>query len=654
MATKKKLLEAAAGSAGGAGLNIEELFSTYVYDGTSADRAIVNDIDLSTEGGAVWFKGRSSSYNHILYDTERGVKEVLRPNRTDANSQLFGTNGLTAFNTNGFSITGGNGELNYSGQTYASWTWRKAPKFFDIVQYTGTGSDQLINHNLGCVPGFVVVKRLSSTGSSSEWSAYHRSLPNNQYVVLNLANSAAGNNPRTVTDTQYMVHGNYPGENESGKDYIAYLWAHNNGDGEFGPDADQDVIKCGSFYFNGSTTVNLGFEPQWILAKRTDSSTTGDWFISDIMRGWTVNTSGYPRERFLNANQSWGESLDSGGTNSYSNSLSWAPTSTGFKVFGYPFNNPGNYIYMAIRRGPMAVPESATDVFTPVLATSSGTFTAEAGFPVDLNWYARRSVADGGFTWDRLRGANYLKTNSNGAETAYSAASFDSNTAFYLDGLTGDYSDFMTYNWGRAPNFFDVVAYTGNGTAGRTVSHNLGVAPEMMWVKRRDGSKDWFVYHSDVGAAYSLKLNLTNASGFSGAWNSTAPSDTSFTVGNGIESNYSNYNYIAYLFASLDGVSKVGSYTGDGTTGRVIDCGFSSGARFVLIKRTDTTDSWYVWDSVRGIVTGNDPYFLLNSNAAEDIYTDAIEPHSSGFIINQEVYISRNFSGGDYIFYAIA
>jgi hypothetical protein len=111
--------------------------------------------------------------------------------------------------------------------------------------------------------------------------------------------------------------------------------------------------------------------------------------------------------------------------------------------------------------------------------------------------------------------------------------------------------------------------------------------------------------------------------------------------------------YIAYLFATLAGVSKVGSYTGTGADLNV-DCGFSAGARFILIKRTDSTGDWYVWDSARGIVAGNDPYLLLNSLAAEVTSTDYIDPLSSGFTVTSSAPAALNASGGTYIFLAIA
>jgi hypothetical protein len=117
--------------------------------------------------------------------------------------------------------------------------------------------------------------------------------------------------------------------------------------------------------------------------------------------------------------------------------------------------------------------------------------------------------------------------------------------------------------------------------------------------------------------------------------------------------NQSGDTYVSYLFATCAGVSKVGNYTGTGTT-KQIDCGFAAGARFVLIKRTDSTGDWYVWDTARGIVSGNDPYLLLNSTAAEVTSTDYIDAYSAGFELSSTAPAALNASGGTYIFLAIA
>jgi hypothetical protein len=115
----------------------------------------------------------------------------------------------------------------------------------------------------------------------------------------------------------------------------------------------------------------------------------------------------------------------------------------------------------------------------------------------------------------------------------------------------------------------------------------------------------------------------------------------------------SGANYVTYLFASCPGVSKVGSFTGTGTT-QVINCGFTGGARFVLIKATSTTGNWLVWDSARGIVAGNDPYLALNSTAAEVANTDWVDTAATGFELSNAGGNLANSSGVSYIFLAIA
>lgn len=111
--------------------------------------------------------------------------------------------------------------------------------------------------------------------------------------------------------------------------------------------------------------------------------------------------------------------------------------------------------------------------------------------------------------------------------------------------------------------------------------------------------------------------------------------------------------YVAYLFASCPGVSKVGTFTGTGAT-QVINCGFAAGARFVLIKRTDSTGDWYVWDTARGIVAANDPYLLLNSTAAEVTNTDWVDTAAIGFELSNAGGNLVNTNGASYIFLSVS
>jgi hypothetical protein len=117
--------------------------------------------------------------------------------------------------------------------------------------------------------------------------------------------------------------------------------------------------------------------------------------------------------------------------------------------------------------------------------------------------------------------------------------------------------------------------------------------------------------------------------------------------------NGASRTYVNYLFATCAGVSKVGSYTGTGAL-QTVNCGFTSGARFVLIKRTDSTGDWWTYDSARGITSGNDPYLFLNSTAAEVTGTNYVDTDSTGFKVTAAAPAGLNASGGSYIFFAVA
>jgi hypothetical protein len=299
----------------------------------------------------------------------------------------------------------------------------------------------------------------------------------------------------------------------------------------------------------------------------------------------------------------------------------------------------------------MAVPTDATDVFAIDTYDAPPLPTFESSFVTDMALYKHSTLSQDWKAVTRLLGATRLVPNASTAETGESDVTWDFMNGWYSN--TGTASTVYSWMWKRAPSYFDVVAYTGNGTAGRTVSHNLGAAPEMMWVKKRNTSDDWAVYHSALGNTDNLFLNDTQATASRPYWNNTTPTDASFTLGSHSKVNNTNDTYIAYLFASLDGVSKVGSYTGDGTTGRVIDCGFSSGARFVMVRTYTLADNWWIFDTERGIVAGNDPRLYLNTTDAEATTADLVDPHSSGFIVNS-VNGEMNYSGRGYIFYAIA
>jgi hypothetical protein len=665
MATKKKLLEAAAGAAGGGALNVEDVFSTYLYTGNGSTQTITNGIDLSGEGGLVWVKNRDAAYDHKLYDTERGATYSLATNTT--NSAITTTNGLTSFNSDGFAV-GSGPWVNNSNQGIASWTFRKAPKFFDVVKYNSTSGNTTnfgsagatVDHNLGSVPGMIIVKCTDT--SATNWKVYHRGLnggttPEQYEIELNQtgaeANSATSWNDTAPTSTQFTL-GASGDVNNGSRSYIAYLFAHNDGDGEFGPDGDADIIKCGSYTGNdGTQDIDLGFEPAWVLVK--SSSNTRDWKIIDNMRGFAAA----PNNKWLTPNSSNAEE------NINASASTIEPTATGFRLTtGDAETNASgwSYIYIAIRRGPMAVPESATEVYNTILrtGTSSTASVTGVGFSPDLIITGARNASRTHGLFTRLHGATRYQIST--AETGeYSNTT--TLTSFDMDGYSvgsdsgataiNTSDNLVSWNFKRAPNVYDTVVYTGTGTA-TTVSHNLGIAPELMIIKGRSTSFDrrWIVY---TGTANQyMRLNQTDSLITDGTvFNNTSPGATSFTVGTSGNTNASGESYIAHLFGTLSGISKVGSYTGNGSS-QNIDCGFTSGARFILIKRSDSAGNWYVWDSSRGITTGNDPHLSLNTTTSEVSTDDSVDPLSSGFAVNQVSATNINVSSATYIFLAIS
>jgi hypothetical protein len=321
---------------------------------------------------------------------------------------------------------------------------------------------------------------------------------------------------------------------------------------------------------------------------------------------------------------------------------------TGFKIktSAGMFNDSGKtHIYMAIRRPNKPAEEFEPDeLFAVAAADSQGSYPNwTAGFPIDMSWYNSYQSSGRNYLYSRLTGDKYLQTQYNSAEASGSSTKWD-----YQDGY-GEWSSvnptWMAWMFKRAPGFFDVVAQ--DGTSDQVFDHSLGVPPEFIMLKSRSNTQAWAVYAEPFGDG-TLYLSSSAPNPAQNGWRAT---NTTFTVAGGLIS--PNQPYIAYLWASVPGICDIGSYTGTGNDLNV-DCGFTNGARFVLIKRTDGSGDWYYWDTLRGIVTGNDPYLLLNSTDAQVTNTDYIDPLASGFTVTSSAPNALNASGGEYIYMAIA
>ena len=643
-----KAIQAAAGNAGEA-TYVDDVFSTYLYTGNGSTQTITNGIDLANEGGMVWIKNRDAGRSHFINDTERGAERRLQSNSTDAeyNTTAGGNSGLASFNSNGFTL-GNDTDANANvSNEYVSWTFRKQPGFFDVVTYTGNGTaGHTINHSLGSTPGMIIFKRYDS---ALNWYVAHR-YDLSKYLVLNQTAAAGSFAVVTATSDTTFTLPNDGSTNASGGSYVAYIFAHDAQD--FGTDSDESIIKCGSYTGTGSAQdIDLGFEPQWILIKRASASAS--WILLDSMRGIVadgIDPDLHPNDTTYDSQQ--------GAVNFAQLNADGIKIDPGSNGYGGVNANGSTYIYVAIRRPHKPASEfAATDLFSARYGSNSANEFFNTGFDGDLI-FSRDTVTatQNNFFGARLTGQkqgsqNLIWSNNTTAETATSGRGYfgsKSRGYYYEDARTS-----LSYLFRRAPGFFDVVTYTGSVSA-QEIPHNLGVAPELIIQKcRTQGSYPWNSWYT--GLTNSQYINFNASSGVqtsSNLWgtNATVATDSVFRTGGGntgVDGSTSD-THIAYLFASVDGISKVGTFNRPSQVAQDIDCGFENGARFVLIKRTNTTGNWVLWDSVRGIVAGNEPYLLTNSNAAQVTNQDYIDPLSSGFTLTSGI------ATGDWVFLAIA
>lgn len=307
-------------------------FSTDLYTGNSGTQTITNGIDLSSDGGLVWFKNRTSANtNHSIFDSESGATggTRLRPNLTNGLQTFNGTAVFTTSST-GFALNNdASNDLNDNSYNYVAWTFKKQAKFLDIVTYTGDGTTgRQISHNLGGEVGTLIIKKTNATGS---WIVYHRSLGTSQYMALESTSQALNFSAVNTVTSTYFVSDN---QNASGSTYVAYLFAHDT--------AADSIINCGSYTGSGAedNKVTIGFEPQWLMVKNASTSAT-DWVILDTIRGMNSSSSKQLRANLSNAE------FD-GGSN-YAVDLH----ADGFSMNGNNTNTNGTsgntFVYIAIR-----------------------------------------------------------------------------------------------------------------------------------------------------------------------------------------------------------------------------------------------------------------------------------------------------------------
>lgn len=404
----------------------------------TADQTTVtnNDHIITNNSGLVWAKSRTASRNHQLADTIRGAY-ALNSNSTAAQGAAN-----IGFTSTGFNTPAG-GDFNPIGEPMVSWTFKKAPKFFDVVTGACDSSGNItVNHSLGVAPSFAVIKR---TNELSAWFAYHKDTGNNQYTYLNATN-AAGTLPGifSATSTTFTANVGFAASSQ----VVIYLFAHDT--------AADGIIQAGSYTGNGSSngpTINLGWELQWLMIKR--SNATNDWYIFDSMRNIFNN---WLEPNTADAELAAGNPLD--------------PTATGFKITTASelLNAAGNtYVYLAIRKTSPLAPTISVSPSTLAFGQVNTNSTGTSSFQVCNTGTADLTVT--GITKTNLNEVTFTPamTNQTLAPSACQTVS-----ATFAPTVTGLINGSLSIASNDAANPTKTVTITGEGV--QPIAPNIATA----------------------------------------------------------------------------------------------------------------------------------------------------------------------------------
>ena len=537
---------------------------------------------------------------------------------------------------------GTTGRFFINGQACGTFTWNTASSGFSQDLHVGNLADNNaydINGKLSHVR--ITMKEARYGGGSERFNIPHEITNDSNNVKLLCCDKATPTQASVAPGTITAV-GNptVTTNNRFFDDTAANV---------FGEDADQNMIRCGSYVGSGQSNgpdITLGWEPSFIILKSWTKNSE-NWTLQDNMRGLASSDSGIT---WFKPN-----SADPEATGTVIK-----PTSTGFKITatdGGRNHNGQKYVYMAIRRPDSLVGKPVkvgTDVFAMDMGNSSSTIPCfDSGFPVDFSLMRRPASAEEWFTSGRLIQGKYLYTNGNNAEQSHGNWKFDDNTGW----SKGFGSSYQSWMWKRHAGF-DVVTWLGtNGYVHRI--HNLGRTPEMIWYKNRDATRSWRVYHKALNGGtnpedYAIAIDSSSAAGSNTSYmNGTAPTSRTFVSGNDGDTNGAGDNYIALLFASVAGISKVGSYTGNASaSGPTINLGFAP--RFILIKAENAGGTnWFVYDTTRGLTSGNDARIYLDLTNSQTTSADDVDPTATGFQI-VTTWDQLNGNNANYIYYAHA
>ena len=312
--------------------------------------------------------------------------------------------------------------------------------------------------------------------------------------------------------------------------------------------------------------------------------------------------------------------------------------------------------------------------FNTVIYSGNGSASQSitgVGFKPDFVWIKGRNVVNGHGLYDSVRGAGkrLLSHLTNAEDTVTGVLSFDTDGFTLSTTYNTSTENYVAWCWkagesavtnndgsiestvnANPDNGFSIVDFAGTGVAG-TVGHGLNKAPSIIITKTRGTTTnpEWHVYHKDLGAGNKLFLNTNDAMSATSAWNSTEPTDKVFSM-RANAMNVVGVNTINYCWAEVEGFSKFGSYTGNGSTdGTFVYTGFRPA--LIIAKRTNNTSGWAMIDTARD--TYNQATYTLQGESSNAEYTTGLKLDilSNGFKHRET---NHNASGGSFIYMAFA
>ena len=662
-----------------------ENFNTVLYTGNGSTQSITG---VGFQPDFVWIKKRDSSSSHLLTTTRIGTGEQFRTNSTLG--RRISTTVITSFDSDGFTL-GSDSESNSNNNTFVAWCWKvnggnsvtntdgnrtttievNDKNKICMMSYNGNATaGATLGHGLGVAPEFFFLMDRFNGGG---WYIYHKDVgASNQLRFTTSGQAATSNWNGTAPDSSVITLGATGGANGSGRQFILWAFAGVAGFSKFGS-------YTGNSSDNGPI-VETGFEPAFLIIKNT--SDVGSWFMYDNKR----NTSN-PRINYLLANATNVEASDMGGVDFLSN---------GFQIKDdHPdVNDTGDtYLYIAFAADPSAAPVLG-DSFNSVAYTGFGFSSYPVpvtgfGFSPSMIWFKERGPQgyDHGL-YDSVRGIERLiypdLTQAETDTVDRGVQSFDpdgvtlgdNNKANASWSTPNSFSTYVGWAWkaNSAPTIntdgtiqsivsanqasgFSIVSYTGDGNASSTVGHGLGTIPDITIFKTLSGTSEWNTYltsNNTVGFLNNNTAFVSNNGGTNGSVDIANMSSTTFGFLNGSSSvNNQNGNgsrYIMYAFKSIDGFSKIGTYTGNGSaTGPVITTGFQPD--FVMIKSTSIAGAWMILDSARSPSNPRQLLLQPQSAAIEQNVGNAIDFNADNFQIT-DTNASRNQNGATYIYMA--